>query len=162
MIILGVDPGSRITGFGVIQIQQRKPIYLTSGCIRLTQTALVDRLSEIYSGLSEIIAQYAPDEAAVEQIFMHRGVDAALKLGHARGAALVAISQAKVKFAEYAPRLVKQAIVGYGAAEKEQVQQMVKTLLSLPQVPQADAADALAIALCHFNMRQTNQVLGIK
>ncbi len=151
-IILGIDPGSRITGYGVIQLKGSKPIYLTSGCIRIAEHSVNKRLHYIYRGLSEIIAIYQPHEVAIEQIFMHQNANSALKLGQARGAAIVAIADRPL--AEYSARQIKQAVVGYGAARKEQVQQMIQVLLNLSGNPQADAADALAIAICHAHSRQ--------
>lgn len=155
-IILGIDPGSRRTGFGVIDTSGRKPRYITSGCINLTK--LVDipsRLDSIFSHVQEICAQVSPTECAIEQVFLGRNVDSALKLGHARGAAIVAAMQAGLPVHEYAARQVKQAVVGKGSATKEQVQHMIKVLLDLPGVPQEDAADALAIALCHAHFSQS-------
>lgn len=155
MRILGIDPGSRRTGFGVIEIQQQRLIYLSSGGINLRSTALPLRLQEIYTGITQIIKQYQPTTAAIEQVFVHRNVAAALKLGQARGVAIVAAVQAGLDLYEYAPTQIKQAIVGQGHAEKIQVQHMVKVLLSLSAIPSADAADALAIAICHVHTTQS-------
>lgn len=151
IVILGIDPGSRTTGYGIIKVVGTKHIYVTSGCIRMKQEDLAERLQDIYRGVSEIIATYQPHEAAIEQVFMHHA-DAALKLGQARGAAIVAIADRPL--GEYSARQVKQSVVGYGAAKKEQVQQMIQTLLNLTGKPQADAADALAVAICHANSRR--------
>lgn len=148
-IILGIDPGSRITGFGVINAIGQKTEYLASGCIRVGDGLLADRLNRIFENVSELIEQYSPQEFAIEQVFMGKNADSALKLGQARGAAIVAAAQHQLDVAEYAPRSIKQAVVGKGGATKEQVQHMVQHLLKLPGLPQADAADALAIALCH-------------
>lgn len=157
-IILGIDPGSRITGYGLIQVSQARLIYLDSGCIRMTHIADTNqRLWLIYQGLQQILANYQPDEAAIEQIFMHQNPNSALKLGQARGAALVALAPKPI--AEYTARQVKQAVVGFGAAKKEQIQQMVTSLLNLSGVPQADAADALAVAICHAHTRHLNKLL---
>jgi len=147
--ILGIDPGSRITGFGVIEIHRRKAVYVTSGCIRTKSKALPLRLQEIYTGINQIIEEYQPTISAIEQVFVHRNPASAIKLGQARGVAIVACVQQGLSVNEYAPTQIKQAIVGKGHAEKVQVQHMVKVLLSLPGSPQEDAADALAIALCH-------------
>jgi crossover junction endodeoxyribonuclease RuvC len=157
-IILGVDPGSRLTGYGVIRQQGNQLSYLGSGCINAQGTAkaplsLADKLKLIHDGISELIVQFQPDEFAIEQVFMARNPDSALKLGQARGAAIVAAACAGLPVAEYAARLVKQAVVGTGAADKTQVQHMVMAMLKLPQRPQADAADALAVALCHAHSR---------
>jgi crossover junction endodeoxyribonuclease RuvC len=147
--ILGIDPGSRLTGFGVIEIHRRKTIYITSGCIRTQSKDLPSRLQEIYTGINQIIAEYQPTVSAIEQVFVHRNPASAIKLAQARGVAIVACVQQGLLVNEYAPTQIKQAIVGKGHAEKVQVQHMVKVLLSLPGSPQEDAADALAIALCH-------------
>lgn len=154
-IILGIDPGSRITGYGVIQQDGSRLIYLGSGCIKLaraggsTSITLATRLKMIHDGVSELIQQFQPTDFAIEQVFMARNPDSALKLGQARGAAIVAAALAGLSVEEYAARAVKQSVVGTGGADKEQVQHMVKQLLKLPRMPQADAADALAVAICH-------------
>ena len=149
-LILGIDPGSRKTGFGIINLVGTKAEYVTSGVIRLhKEPTLSLRLDLIFSSITEIIEQYSPHCMAIEQVFMGRGPDSALKLGQARGAAMVAGTQAKLEVFEYAARKVKQAVVGNGNADKDQVGYMIKSLLKLPGVPQEDAADALAIALCH-------------
>jgi crossover junction endodeoxyribonuclease RuvC len=153
-VILGIDPGSRFTGYGAIKFIDNKPQYLTSGCVRITATDIAQRLQQIYHGIREVMVQFPPTEVAIEQVFMHQNPGSALKLGQARGAAIVAASLEGVPLAEYSARQIKQAVVGYGAAQKTQVQQMVKTLLCLSDVPQADAADALAVALCHAHSRQ--------
>ena len=155
-IILGVDPGSRLTGFGVIRAEGTKHSYITSGCIRLDGDApLPDRLKVIFESVIEIIADYQPDEFAIEQVFMAKSAGSALKLGQARGAAIVAAVNRDLPVFEYSARRIKQSVVGTGAADKEQVQHMVRHLLKLPGAPQADAADALAAALCHAHTRQS-------
>lgn len=154
-IILGIDPGSCITGYGIIQIQGSQLSYLDSGCIKVAKVDFSERLEKIFSGLQSVVQQYAPNEAAIEQVFMHINANAALKLGQARGAALVAVATAKLMVNEYSARQVKQSVVGYGAANKQQVQHMVRLLLHLDRSPQADAADALAIAICHAQARQS-------
>ncbi len=148
-IILGIDPGSRITGFGIINAVGHKVEYVASGCIRVGDGVIAERLKKIYCSVDELIELHTPQEFAIEQVFMGKNADSALKLGQARGAAILAASMHDLDVAEYAPRLVKQAVVGKGSAGKESVQFMVQKLLSLPGIPQADAADALAIALCH-------------
>lgn len=154
-IILGIDPGSRITGYGVISFERGKPGYIASGCIRVsTGSDLGDKLFEIFEGLRDIVQTHQPTEMAIEQVFMHENPSSALKLGQARGAAIVAVAQYAIPVAEYSARQIKQAVVGYGAAEKEQVQKMVKELLQLSACPQADAADGLAVALCHAYFTQ--------
>ncbi len=154
-IILGIDPGSRITGYGVIRQLGGRVEYLGSGCIRTSGAQLSDKLKQIYDGVSEVIIQFQPDLFAIEQVFMAKNPDSALKLGQARGCAIVAAVNAGLPVAEYAARQVKQSVVGTGAADKEQVQHMVKQLLKLPACPQADAADALAVALCHTHTQQS-------
>jgi crossover junction endodeoxyribonuclease RuvC len=159
--ILGIDPGSQITGYGVIRMTGHHSRYLDSGCIRtFSGHPLPERLKIIFESVSRIITLYQPDEMAVEQVFMHRNPDSALKLGQARGAAICAGVMADLAVSEYAPRAIKQAVVGSGAATKEQVQHMVRALLELAVPPQADAADALAVALCHGHTRQTLGRLG--
>ncbi|GJM06277.1 MAG: crossover junction endodeoxyribonuclease RuvC [marine bacterium B5-7] len=156
--ILGIDPGSRATGFGIVQLDGKTPRYVTSGCISVADKPLAERLSTIYQHLSELIGEYHVTEAAIESVFMHVNPSSALKLGQARGAAIVAVGQHQVPLAEYAPRAIKQAVVGYGAAKKDQMQHMVKHLLNLSGTLQADAADALAVALCHVNHRARQQL----
>ncbi|AZM95960.1 crossover junction endodeoxyribonuclease RuvC [Vreelandella venusta] len=147
--ILGIDPGSRITGYGVIDLMGVKPHYVASGCIRTTDVPLEQRLAQIYAGLSEVVGLHRPDAVAVERVFMAKNPDSALKLGQARGTALVCIANHGLSIAEYAARQIKQAVTGQGGAEKSQVQHMVTAILQLSSTPQADAADALAIALTH-------------
>jgi crossover junction endodeoxyribonuclease RuvC len=154
-IILGIDPGSRLTGYGVVRQTGQKFEYIASGCIRLTLNDIPDRLKQIFDGVSEIIQQTQPDVFAIEQVFMARNPDSALKLGQARGAAIVAAKNAGLEVFEYSARQVKQAVVGTGAADKTQVQHMIRTLLKLPGNPQADAADALAVAMCHGHTHQS-------
>lgn len=149
MLILGIDPGSRITGYGVIDVAGARISYIASGCIRISGDILAERLQQVYAGVSEVIERYQPQEMAIEQVFMSRNADSALKLGQARGVAIVAGANRALPVAEYAARRVKQSVVGNGGADKSQVQHMVASLLKLPGLPQADAADALAIALCH-------------
>jgi len=155
MLILGIDPGSRITGYGIINSIGAKNEYVASGCIRIKGDLLSERLKQVYAGVTEIIEHYCPQEMAIEQVFMARNPDSALKLGQARGVAIVAGANQGLDVAEYAARKVKQAVVGNGGADKAQVQHMVKSILKLPGLPQADAADALAIALCHAHTRSS-------
>lgn len=153
--ILGIDPGSRLTGFGVVEVDAGQVRYVTSGCLRVEGRGFPQRLKSIFEGISEIVEQFAPDELAIEQVFVHKNVDSALKLGQARGAAICAAVVRDLPVFEYSPTQIKQAVVGKGRAEKEQVQFMVRVLLRLSQTPQADAADALACALCHYQGRET-------
>ncbi len=157
--ILGIDPGSRSTGYAVIATEKGQQNLITHGFIRCQQKALNQRLFHIYEQLTEVIEQYQPHEAAIEQIFTLINPQSALKLGQARGAALTATAKYALETAEYSARQVKQAVVGYGAASKTQVQTMVTSLLKLQAPPQADAADALAIAICHANQRRVQNIL---
>lgn len=159
-LILGIDPGSRITGYGIIRQQGRQLSYVCSGCIHTGVDDLPTRLKLIYAGVSEIIAQFKPDCLAIEQVFMAKNADSALKLGQARGVAILAGVNQGLPIFEYAARQVKQTVVGTGAAEKSQVQYMVRTLLKLSASPQADAADALAIAITHFHLSQNLTRIG--
>ncbi|WP_087026088.1 crossover junction endodeoxyribonuclease RuvC [Thaumasiovibrio subtropicus] len=154
-IILGIDPGSRVTGYGVIRQRGRHLEYMGSGCIRTSSTELPERLRQIYAGVAEVITQFSPDNFAIEQVFMARNADSALKLGQARGSAIVAAVNAGLPVSEYAARLIKQAVVGNGGADKTQVQHMVTSVLKLTATPQADAADALAVAICHAHTNKT-------
>ena len=161
MIILGIDPGSRITGFGIIDNQANQIKYIHSGKIKVVGDSLPQRLGNIFARIDEVIQQYHPEQMGIENVFMARNPDSALKLGQARGAAICAAHQAGLEIAEYAAREVKQAIVGKGAASKDQVQHMVKRLLGLQQTLQADEADGLAIAICHAQFYATQQRTGI-
>lgn len=154
-LILGIDPGSRITGFGVIRDTGRGCEYVASGCIRTGSGSLADRLLAVHKGVSQVIAQYQPVTMGIEQVFMARNADSALKLGQARGAAIVAAAACELEIAEYTATQVKQAVVGTGRADKEQVQMMVMHMLKLVKKPQIDASDALGIALCHAHHRQS-------
>ncbi|MEN9728720.1 MAG: hypothetical protein RL434_3086 [Pseudomonadota bacterium] len=158
-IILGIDPGSRITGYGVVRMQRHQPVHLAHGCIEVGELPFAQRLCSIFDALTTIIAEWRPDEAAIEKVFMNRNVDSALKLGQARGAALVALAKSGLEVHEYSPNEIKLAVVGRGHAEKGQIQHMVKTLLALEANPRADAADALGIALCHGQTRQGLQAI---
>ncbi len=158
--ILGIDPGSQRTGFGVIDVRGGKTTYITSGIIRLPRESLPSRLKVIFENVRAVIEEHRPDEMAVEEVFFSKDPRAALKLGQARGAAIVAGVTCDLPVAEYAARKVKQSVVGTGAAEKSQVQHMVQRLLSLPGEPSEDAADALAVALCHAYYLKTSAALG--
>lgn len=152
-IILGIDPGSRVTGYGVIRQVGRQLSYLGSGCIRTKVDDLPSRLKLIYAGVTEIITQFQPDYFAIEQVFMAKNADSALKLGQARGVAIVAATNQALPVFEYAARQVKQTVVGIGSAEKSQ-SSIWCAPCSLPANPQADAADALAIAITHCHVSQ--------
>ncbi len=158
-IILGIDPGSRITGYGVIQSDSSRYQYLSSGCIRTRSDQFPLRLKQIFDGVSEVISEFSPDQLAIEQVFMHKNADSALKLGQARGAAICAGLNSNLDVYEYAAREIKLALVGKGSADKTQVSHMVKILLSIKGKLQLDASDALAICLCHAHHRQTKMRL---
>lgn len=154
-LVLGVDPGSRKTGFGIVQAVSGKLAYVASGVIRIpTDLSLPERLQVIFSNLTEVIEEYQPSEFAIESVFMSKSAGSALKLGQARGAAIVAATTQQLPVSEYEARKIKQSVVGTGAADKHQVQHMVTSLLCLSQSPQEDAADALAVALCHINTQK--------
>lgn len=162
-LILGIDPGSRITGYGVIDSDGYHANYVTSGCIKAGDDILPKRLATIYAGIQELLLQFSPEEVAIESVFMHRNADSALKLGQARGAAICAVVNQSLSIDEYSPTEIKQSVVGKGNAAKEQVQHMVQVLLKLSASPQADAADALAVAVCHANTRNSlSRMQGIK
>ncbi len=152
--VLGLDPGSRVAGYGLVEWRGRQPIYVDSGCIRLPVDAPIStRLIHLFDAIGELIQRHQPTEVAIESVFMRENAASALKLGQARGAMLCAVGKAGLSVGEYAPRAIKQAVVGQGGADKTQVQHMICALLSLPRAPQADAADALAVALCHGHHR---------
>ena len=150
MRILGIDPGSRITGYGVITARGHELGFIACGTIRTGGEAdFSRRLLTIFRDLCEVIETHQPEVAAVEDIFISSNPRSALKLGHARGAAVVAAQHSGLSIVDYTPRRVKQCVAGYGQAEKSQVQSMVRTLLALDSTPSQDAADALAVAICH-------------
>lgn len=148
-IILGIDPGSRITGFGVISQNNSQLKYLTSGIIRLQEEKLDLKLHKIYQNITDIIKEFKPTQMAIEQVFLSKNANVALKLGQARGTAIVAGANCNIPVFEYAARLVKQTVVGTGAGTKNQVQTMVAQILNLTNLPQTDAADGLALAITH-------------
>ncbi len=154
-LILGIDPGSRKTGFGIINYASGRSDYVTSGVIHLSSDDLPGRLKVIYDSVTELVDLHCPQELAIEQVFMAKNAGSALKLGQARGAAIVACVTREMRVAEYSARQIKQSVVGTGAADKAQVQHMVKVILKLPAEPPEDAADALAAALCHAHTQQS-------
>ncbi|MGB1157937.1 MAG: crossover junction endodeoxyribonuclease RuvC [Porticoccaceae bacterium] len=158
--IIGIDPGSRRTGYGIIDITGSNISYVSSGIIRLPEGGLPSRLKLIFDGISQLLDQYQPETMAVEDVFFARDPKAALKLGQARGAAIVAGVNAQLPLSEYSARSVKQAVVGTGAADKKQVQMMVTSLLKLAEAPAEDAADALAVAICHGHSMRTEKLLA--
>ncbi len=147
--ILGIDPGSRVTGFGIIDSDGSRSRHVVSGCVRTGGNDFAARLGEIYRELRAVIARHGPQQVAIEQVFMAKNASAALKLGQARGAAIVAAVDGELPVFEYSAREVKQALVGKGGAEKEQVQYMVQLLLGVRREMPLDESDALAVALCH-------------
>lgn len=161
MRILGIDPGSRATGYGLVLCEGNRLQHIDNGVIRPPEKAeLPARLLHIQQELAKVIARYAPECAAVEQVFVAHNVQSALKLGQARGVALLAAAQAGLEVAEYTPMQIKSAVVGYGRAAKGQVQQMVRALLNLPEIAQEDASDALAVAICHAHSGGLNRRLA--
>jgi crossover junction endodeoxyribonuclease RuvC len=159
--IIGIDPGSRITGYGVVEKRGSSFVHIDNGCLTTrTRDPIADRLEQIHVGLSDILAKYRPDAAAVEEVFFAKNVASSLKLGEARGVALLASVQAKIPVFEYATREVKQALTGYGQASKDQIQKMVKSVLALPEVAQEDASDALAVAICHLQSYKMRRVVA--
>jgi crossover junction endodeoxyribonuclease RuvC len=155
MRILGIDPGSRATGFGFIEVRNGKAVCLAHGVIRTGGADFPDRLGLIFAGIRDLLREHQPDQVAVESVFVSRNAASALKLGQARGAAISAVVSEGLKISEYSPRSVKQALVGRGAADKNQVQHMVGVLLQLKGQIEEDAADALAVALCHQHTSET-------
>ena len=150
--ILGIDPGSRATGYGIIDQSGNRTIFISCGVIRPNlKKTFSSRLLEIHSGISEVIETFSPDRVAIEDVFVSINPGSALKLGHARGVLLLAAMQHHLEIHEYSARKVKQAVVGYGQASKEQIQQVIRVLLNLSATPSQDAADGLAIALCCAN-----------
>ena len=150
--VLGIDPGTRSTGYGLVETAPGRIAYIASGCIRPAAGAMAERLGEIQAGVSELIAVHGASQLAIEDVFMSRNPQAALKLGQARGVAMATAVAAGLAVFEYAPRTVKKAVVGTGGATKAQVQHMVRILLNLRGGRLAtDAADALALAICHVN-----------
>lgn len=161
--IIGIDPGSRQTGFGIIDTDGVNSRYVFSGCIYVKGDSLPERLGDIFSRVSEIMTEWQPVEMAIEQVFVNKNVDSALKLGQARGAAICAGVQQQLQVSEYTPKAVKSAVVGTGNATKEQVQHMMGMLLKMNKSLQADEADALGVALCHAHHRKLQvQIPGIQ
>jgi crossover junction endodeoxyribonuclease RuvC len=159
--ILGIDPGSRAAGYGVVDFSEGRFSFVCCGVIRAnTRQSFPERLHEIHQGISEVIENHQPDLAAIEEVFMAKNPGSALKLGHARGVLILAVMQKGLSLGEYSPRQIKQAVAGYGNADKAQIQHMVKAILSLAKSPSHDAADALAVAICHANHLQISHKLG--
>ena len=158
MIILGIDPGTAITGYGIVEVRGNKFNYLDHGCIFTdAKFPMEKRIEKIFAKVSELVETYQPDDLAVEELFFNKNVQTALTVGQARGVILLVGAMKGLNVQGYTPLQVKQAVVGYGRAQKSQVQQMVKTFLNLKEIPKPDdAADALAIAICHAHFKQTN------
>jgi len=164
MRVLGIDCGTEYTGYGVVELASSgKLLCLTCGAIKLSpREPMPARLNRIYERLGELILDHQPDEVAIEDVFYALNVKSALKLGQVRGVAMLAAAAAGLEVAEYAPLSIKSAVVGYGKAEKQQVQHMVTRLLELAEAPEpADASDALAIAICHLHTAATLQRQGV-
>ncbi len=164
MLVIGIDPGSALTGFGIIKETGNKLTAVDYGCIRTSSSEPLEiRIHKIYQDVKKLIKEHRPDFFAVEELFFNKNVRTALTVGHARGAILVAAAECGLAVHEYTPLQVKQAVVGYGRADKSQIQFMVKTILSLPQAPKPDdVADALAVAICHTHFYKSAGLLGGK
>ncbi|MBN2418313.1 MAG: crossover junction endodeoxyribonuclease RuvC [Deltaproteobacteria bacterium] len=155
MIVLGVDPGSRITGYGLLQKKNNIITCISSGTIESTgDIPFYDRIFKIFTGMVDIMEQYRPDEMAIEDVFFAKNVQSSLKLGHARGAALIAAVKYSVRIYEYTPLEIKQSVVGYGRATKDQIRAMVQMILNLPLKLGPDTSDAIAAAICHLNWKR--------
>ena len=155
VLILGVDPGSRATGFGVIEVLRNKLVHVDSGTFRLEQESLQARLLVLHENLSYVIEQHKPSEASVEKVFVNRNVDSALKLGHARGVILLNLAEHGLRTSEYTATQIKRSTVGRGHASKVQVQHMVRAILNMDRTAGSDASDALAAAICHAHVRES-------
>ena len=160
MIVLGIDPGSRLCGYGILRLQVTRPKYIDCGVLRLREANLSERMFELYQALQQLTTRSGAQSCAIEEVFLAKNPSSALKLGQARGAALAAMASCGLPVDGYSARAVKKAITGSGAASKEQVQAMVKQLLQLPRSPEKDAADALAVAWCHLQTAIFNSRLG--
>lgn len=162
MIIMGIDPGFAITGYGVVKYEGNKFSVLEYGAVTTEASMkLSERLLVLYDGLVEIIEKFHPDAISIEELFFNKNIKTALNVGHGRGVAVLAAAKSGVDIYEYTPLQVKQSVVGYGRAEKAQIQQMVKAILNLPAIPKPDdVADALAIAICHGNSHRMGSILG--
>ena len=157
--ILGIDPGSRVTGYGVLESDGSMTRHVVSGCISTQSLDFTERLNEIYTRVGALVAEHNPQQLAIERVFVHRNADSALKLGQARAAAICGTFGGELELFEYAARAIKQAVVGRGSADKEQVQHMVKAILMLEDLPLPDEADALAVAICHAHSHPLNKTL---
>ena len=161
MLVIGIDPGTAITGYGLVRGEPGGAVQAVDWGVILTpaKTPIAERLSQIYDSLSDILKEHRPDQAAVEAIFFQKNVKTAMSVGQARGVVLLALQQAGLAASDYSPNEIKQAVSGYGGADKQQVQSMVKALLNLDEIPKPDdAADALAVAICHLHTARTRQL----
>ena len=162
MRVLGIDPGSIVTGYGIVEDLQDKLTHIASGTIPLSRfTTFPRRLREIYERLTSIISSYSPECAALEEVFFAKNVRSAIKLSHARGVAILAAENAGLLLFEYSPLLIKQSTVGYGRASKNQTEKMTRYLLKIPEVKSLDASDALAVAICHLHSARTKSRLEV-
>lgn len=164
MIALGIDPGTALCGYGIVRANGDEYELVTCGAISTpAKTPLETRLLKIYDELTALIRQYNPEQAAIEKLFFSRNTTTALSVGHARGVAMLAAAQAHLPISEYTPNEIKQAIAGYGGADKYQMQQMVRVLLRLDDVPKPDdAADAVAIAICHLQSARLRELIDLQ
>ncbi|MDY6321681.1 MAG: crossover junction endodeoxyribonuclease RuvC [Succinivibrio sp.] len=160
MIVIGIDPGSRFTGYGIVRSQAGKVSYLGSGCIAAGNGPIAGRLKIIYEGVTQLVGQFSPDCMAIEETFLSKNVQSTVKLSEARASAMVAGANLGLEVFEYTPQQIKQSVVGYGWADKTQVQYMVRKILCLSGSPQADAADALACAICHAFTASVTKAMG--
>jgi len=156
--VLGIDPGTNVTGFGLIDVNDSSIVHVINGSIRTeSNLSFPSRLQQIYLGVLDIIKRYRPTVMAIEDVFHANNAKSALKLGHSRGAAILAAVNSGVSIESYSPLEVKKAVVGFGRAQKEQVQRMVQVILQLPSLMDVDASDALAVAICHINTHLTRK-----
>jgi crossover junction endodeoxyribonuclease RuvC len=158
MLVIGIDPGTARTGYGLVRLREAEALELVDYGVISTSAdqPMCDRLSRLYESLTKLLSKHQPDSAAVEKLFYQRNVSTALTVGQARGVALLALAQAGAPVVEYTPRVVKQAVTGYGSADKRQIQEMVRTLLGMEDLPRPDdAADALAVAICHIHSSES-------
>ncbi len=160
MRVFGIDPGINITGYGIVEKKGQTIIHIDNGLIRPSKNfSFYNKLFEIYESILELAKKYNPDTLALEDIFLAKNFKASIKLGHVRGATMIAASTCKLKIVEYHPNEIKKAVVGTGHADKMQIQKMVKTILNLPQVAAEDASDALAVAICHLYTAHTKTMI---
>ncbi len=159
--IIGIDPGSRLTGYGVVESERGTLRFIACGVVKTTTSMPFSyRLNQIFTGINEVIQLYGPSEAAVEDVFLATNPGSALKLGQARGAAVVAAMQNDLEVTDYSAKQIKLAVTNYGQAGKDQIQHVVRILLGLNRSPSSDAADALAVAICHSHHAQTRALIG--